>query len=833
MTEMQSLRHRLIRQPGPVSGECWIAFFDGVAHPVLIKNAQGQVIFANRAACDLLGRDRSGLAGGAEHELVAGTQAEQIASFDAEAMRRGSVSAEQEMPGPRGVRRFLVSRRPAGEHLVVTFFEITDLRETEGVLRQREAHLRNLLELHPVAPFSFTADGVLSDLSDRLVAITGLPAGTRHVDAWWAAMHPCDRRDLRRAWIRSVRGGQSFDAEHRLQMPDGAYRWFRARVVARPRDQDQRVDRWFGIIEDVHERRTTVEQLRESEARFRAFADDAPVMIWVTDTEGRNVFVSRSWLGATGQSLDEALGTGWIDAVHPDDRDATAAITRDAMRRRIAYTNEFRIRRKDGGWCWVIDVGHPRLLADGTFIGYIGCCVDISARRQAEDDRVMAQLQVFHMARHDMLTGLPNRHYFGDCYQEAVASLAPERSVAVLMLDLDGFKTVNDTRGHPVGDQVLCEVANRLRTSVRSTDTVARLGGDEFAVIQTPIRSEQEACDLARRLIAAISKPFDLEGAVPEVGASVGIAFARGRGDSAEEIMRYADVALYAAKQAGRGTFRVFDEATDTHLQSRQKMKAALRAALGLGELSVFYQPLIGLRDGQVTACEALMRWHRKGAGWITPDQFIPLAEEAGLIGDMGDWVLHEACAQAARWPDSVSVAVNLSPLQFHGGALVDQVASALRASGLPPERLQLEITESVLLDPTDRNIGVLQDLRALGAKIVMDDFGTGYSSLGYLRSFPFDKIKVDRSFIRDLPDAREALAILKAVAGLGRSLDMRTTVEGVETQAQLDCAIAEGVDEAQGYFFSRPLPAPGIASFISGCLPKRRIQPATGDAAT
>ncbi len=207
MTEMQSLRHRLIRQPGPVSGECWIAFFDGVAHPVLIKNAQGQVIFANRAACDLLGRDRSGLAGGAEHELVAGTQAEQIASFDAEAMRRGSVSAEQEMPGPRGVRRFLVSRRPAGEHLVVTFFEITDLRETEGVLRQREAHLRNLLELHPVAPFSFTADGVLSDLSDRLVAITGLPAGTRHVDAWWAAMHPCDRRDLRRAWIRSVRGG--------------------------------------------------------------------------------------------------------------------------------------------------------------------------------------------------------------------------------------------------------------------------------------------------------------------------------------------------------------------------------------------------------------------------------------------------------------------------------------------------------------------------------------------------------------------------------------------------------------------------------------------------
>lgn len=818
MTDMPMLRTGLAARPDAVAEECWVGFFDGMVHPVLVKDRQSRLVFVNRAACEVFGHSRTELVGLAEHALIPSARPGDIDALDRAARDEGTSTSEQELPAPGGPRRFLVSRRPAGDFLVVTFVDVTDLRQTERVLREREAHLRGLMDLHPVIPFSFSPDGTLSDVSDRLAELTGLPADTRHVDSWWGVMHPDDRVELMALWAEAASRGGPFDAEHRLRMPSGAWRWFRVRVAAR-RDADGRIERWYGLLEDVHERHMSIAHLRESEARFRAFADDAPVMIWVTDVEGMNTFVSRGWLTATGQTLDEALGEGWLACVHPDDVEPSCAIFADALARRRSYTNEYRLRRTNGAWSWVIDVGQPRFLADGTFIGYIGCCVDISARRQAEDDRVLAQLQVFHMSRHDMLTGLPNRHYFGECYQEAVADLMPGRSVAVLMLDLDGFKAVNDTRGHPVGDQVLRQVADRLRTSVRSTDTVARLGGDEFAVIQTPVRSEKEACDLARRLIAAVSKPYDLDGTVPEVGASVGIAFARSQGDTAEEVMRSADVALYAAKQAGRGTCRVFDEATDIHLQTRQKMKAALRTALGKGELSVFFQPLVGLGDGEVTACEALMRWHRKGAGWVTPDQFIPVAEEAGLIGAMGEWVLHEACAQATRWPGHVSVAVNLSPLQFHGGALVDSVVSALRASGLPPERLQLEITESVLLDPTDRNIGILQELRGVGVKIVMDDFGTGYSSLGYLRSFPFDKIKVDRSFIRDLPHAREALAILKAVAGLGRSLNMRTTVEGVETQEQLDCARAEGVDEAQGYFFSRPLPAPAIETFIAARL--------------
>lgn len=815
MTDMPLLRRRGSAVTDAAAEECWIGFFDGVSYPVLVTNAERGIVFANQAACLLLGESRDALHGRPLHSLICCATAEDLSALDREAFATGTSSVERILPTSEGEGRFIVTRRPVGENIVMTFLDVTDLRQTEVTLREREVHLRGLLELHPVVPFSFAPDGTLADVSDRLAKLTGLPVDTRNVETWWAAMHPEDRAELERLWAHGVAQTGTLDAEHRLRDRDGNWRWFRIRAVAR-RDADGRIERWYGLLEDVHDRRMAVEHLRESEARFRAFADDTPVMIWVTDVTGRNTFVSRAWLEITGQTLEQALGDGWLTCVHPDDRIPALEAFAQALSRGRGYTNEYRLRRRDGSWSWVIDVGQPRFLADGTFIGYIGCCVDINARRQAEDDRVMAQLQVFHMARHDMLTGLPNRHYFAECYQEALAGLGRGRSVAVLMLDLDGFKAVNDTRGHPVGDLLLRQVADRLRTAVRSTDTVARLGGDEFAVIQTPVRSEDEAATLAQRLIEAVSAPYELDGTVPEIGASIGIAFARRRSDTVEEVMRSADVALYAAKQAGRGTFRVFDEATDFHLQSRQKMKAALRAALGKGELSVFFQPLVALLDRRVTCCEALMRWHRPGEGWVGPDQFIPVAEEAGLIGAMGRWILHEACAQAMGWPEDVSVAVNLSPHQFRSGLLVEDVISALRASGLSPHRLQLEITESVLLDPTDRNVGVLQELRKVGVKIVMDDFGTGYSSLGYLRSFPFDKIKIDRSFIRDLPDAREALAILKAVAGLGRSLDMRTTVEGVETQAQLDCSLAEGVDEAQGYLFSRPLPAEEVCAYIS-----------------
>lgn len=415
-----------------------------------------------------------------------------------------------------------------------------------------------------------------------------------------------------------------------------------------------------------------------------------------------------------------------------------------------------------------------------------------------------------------MLTGLANRMFFRECFDRALSKGGASQHMAVLCLDLDGFKTVNDTYGHPTGDALLRLVSARLIQSVRIIDTVARLGGDEFAVIQPLARGRDDAFSLAQRIIDTLSEPFNVEGVNITIGASVGLAFAPEDGTSADELIKAADIALYSAKAGGRGTYRRFNAAMHAQLQAHQQMKLTMRDALARGQFELHYQPLVSLQTRHVTGCEALLRWRHPERGMIAPSEFIPIAEETGLIVPIGAWVLQQVCLQASSWPEHVSVAVNLSPVQFKHPKLVKAVADAISAARLNPARLQLEITESVLLDESEHNLELLQQLRELGVKIAMDDFGTGYSSLGYLRSFPFDKIKVDRTFVRDLPEGKESLAIVRAVAGLGQSLGMMTTVEGVETEDQLKTVNAEGFDEVQGYIFSRPLPASEISKLIA-----------------
>jgi diguanylate cyclase (GGDEF)-like protein len=424
-----------------------------------------------------------------------------------------------------------------------------------------------------------------------------------------------------------------------------------------------------------------------------------------------------------------------------------------------------------------------------------------------------------HMARHDMLTGLANRMFFRECFDRALSERRPGQRMAVLCLDLDGFKAINDTLGHPAGDALLRQVSQRLVQSVKATDMVARLGGDEFAIIHPAATALDEAFHLAQRIIDTLCEPFTIEGVSATVGASVGVAFAPEDGTSADDLIKAADIALYNAKSSGRGTYKRFDAAMHAQLQAHQEVRVALRGALQRNEFELHYQPLISLRSRRVTGCEALLRWHSPERGMIAPSEFIPIAEETGLIVPIGEWILAQACRQAAQWPEHVSVAVNLSPVQFKHRNLIKAVADALSASRLAPARLQLEITESVLLDESEHNLQLLQELHGLGVKIAMDDFGTGYSSLGYLRSFPFDKIKVDQAFVRDLPHGKESLAIVRAVAGLGQSLGMTTTIEGVETEDQLAIVNAEGFHEVQGYIFSRPLPASEVCKLIDGPL--------------
>jgi len=452
--------------------------------------------------------------------------------------------------------------------------------------------------------------------------------------------------------------------------------------------------------------------------------------------------------------------------------------------------------------------------------------IDANQRLKVEiADREESQAISQYLAYHDSLTGLGNRLLFKEQLEEALkdVSITPH-PLAVLFLDLDGFKAVNDTLGHSIGDMLLKSVATKLRDILPRTDRIARLGGDEFAILQISATQPGSSIALAERIIEVVGQPCSIDGHDVTVGASVGIAVAHPGDTNTENFLKSADLAMYSAKSDGRGTYRMFDPEMDAIVQARRLLERDMRTALAQDGFRLFYQPLVNLQTKKVTVFEALMRWQHPERGIVPPSEFIPVAEEMGLIVQLGEWALRQACAEATKWPDGICVSVNLSPLQFSKGNLVSTVVSALASAGLPASRLELEITESVLLEKSERHITILNQLRDLGVRISMDDFGTGYSSIGYLRSFPFDKIKIDQSFVRDLLVDEGSLAIVRAIAGLGVSFGMITTAEGVETEEQMQCLNLEGCIEVQGYLYSKAVPACEIVGVLEN-LDDRRLR--------
>jgi diguanylate cyclase (GGDEF)-like protein len=437
--------------------------------------------------------------------------------------------------------------------------------------------------------------------------------------------------------------------------------------------------------------------------------------------------------------------------------------------------------------------------------GWLVTHEDISERRKAEE-------KIAYMAHHAALTDLVNRTQFIERIEyELARTRRSTEKFAIFIIDLDHFKDVNDSLGHPVGDLLLQKVADRLRRSTRESDTVARIGGDEFAMLQT-LDGDGEAMDgiiaLAQRILRNIDAPYEIDGHHINIGASVGIALGPQDGIEAGQLMKNADLALYRAKSDGRSDYRFFEMAMDVEARSRHALEADLRKALVRGEFEVYYQTVYSFETGAICGAEALVRWLHPERGMVRPDQFIPLAEELGLISPIGEWVLKTACVEAAKWPSNLKLAVNLSAAQFKRGNLVNVVRSALIDSGLAPERLELEITESVLLTQNAYNLALLRGLKQLGVSIVLDDFGTGFSSLSYLRMFPFDTIKIDRSFVSDVSTREDCAAIISAVTSLSKALGIRTTAEGVETREQFELLRAAGCTLAQGFMLSRPRPA-------------------------
>jgi diguanylate cyclase (GGDEF)-like protein len=482
-----------------------------------------------------------------------------------------------------------------------------------------------------------------------------------------------------------------------------------------------------------------------------------------------------------------------------------------------APSEQARTRRRE----WLMDDGRTievvvTRLPDGT---------SVAVHEDVTEQRRTAA-QISYLARHDALTGLANRAVLVEELGHRLRRNSRGEDLALLYLDLDQFKAVNDSHGHSVGDELLRAVAARLRACARDSDLIARLGGDEFAIVQCGAPQPMASRLLAQRLIQTLSSTFELGEIHAHIGTSIGIAVAPFDGDTPEILLRNADLALYRSKGDGRGTMRYFEPTMDERAQARRALETDLREALAQGQLHLEYQPQVRLRDGTVSGIEALLRWRHPVRGAVSPAEFVPLAEETGLIVPIGRWVLEQACRDAMRWPPDVRLCVNVSAVQFRKGTLLVDVARALGDSGLPAGRLELEITESVMIRDTSQSVGLLRQLRQAGLSVALDDFGTGYSSLSTLHSFEFDRLKIDRSFVQQLGRSASALTIVRAVAGLARNLGIATTIEGVETPAQCSIARQEGCDEVQGFLYSRPRPADEIAGVIASIDARRGTPP-------
>ena len=693
--------------------------------------------------------------------------------------------------------------------------DITERKAVEAALRESEDHYRHAVELSPSMPWVEDAEGNTLEVSSRWFELTGLPVEGSLGRGWTETIHPDDLEPTERTWQQALRSGEPYDVEHRVRVADGSYRWFRSRATARKGENGQ-ILRWYGSVEDIHDRKTAEIALWESEAFASSILDGTKDCIEVIDLNRRLQFMNgtcRKLMEVYGFRV--SAGQDWME-LWRDDLKAKAAEAFAAAQSGVTthLTNPgLTLEGRMGFWDVTLS---PILGPTGQPDRVLSVSRDITSIKVAQDELERARGAAETAARHDSLTGLLNRPAFHEQLQRQLEQTTSESQTAVLFLDLDEFKSVNDSLGHPAGDQLLRLAAERLRTCLRGTDIIARFGGDEFAILQTAVGGLEQVESLAQRIIDGLSEPYLLEGREVVVGVSIGVAVASVQKVEANVLLKNADIALYQAKHAGKGVSRFFESGMDEAAEEDQQLRSELHDAVARGEFRVLYQPVVEFETSRVTSFEALVRWQHPRRGLLSPAEFIALAEDTGDIEEIGDWVLREACATAATWPEEISVSVNLSPRQFRGSCLKEAVSQALAASGLPARRLLLEITESVLLQDEAVVREALERLRALGVRISIDDFGTGYSSLGYLQRFAVDNIKIDRSFVADLEDNPRTLAILRALMALGQDLGISLTAEGIETPAHMKKLSAMGFSQGQGYLFSRPMPADAVNAFLS-----------------
>lgn len=668
---------------------------------------------------------------------------------------------------------------------------------------------------HFVYHIDFTS-GRFDYVSSAAATLFGLSIDdlmTRGTAALQEFMDPGDYQRCRDAFrdLCAAHPGEVIPArvEYSLHSAEGGLRRYSdsIKLVA---DAEGQLQHGYGIASDITALWQAEQALEESERQFRATMDAAQVGIFVLqDFKFRYV---NPWLcqqfGYSAEDLIDKRGP--LDLVAPDFQE----VVLDQMRRRAAgeagQPYEVLARRQDGSTLPMMILGSP-----STFRGKpasVGTVVDLTEQKNAEQ-------RILELAYFDPLTGLPNRRLLEDRFSQALAVTERERGeMALAFIDLDHFKRVNDSLGHSVGDALLCAVAERLATVVRKVDSIARLGGDEFILI-LPGLNASDAADVARRLVEVCAQPFRLGGHDLTVTPSLGISLYPGDGKDFETLLKNADTAMYQAKQAGRNTFQFYASEMNVATLEHLMLESNLRSALANKEFMLYYQPLVALASGRIVGVEALIRWQHPHIGLISPARFIPVAEDTGLINPIGDWVLFEVCQQAQAWQaagiDPVTVAVNVSPVQFRQSTFVDVVAGALAFTGLEPSLLELELTERTVMHDAEVNLGTMSALHRMGVELAVDDFGTGYSSLAYLKRFPVSKLKIDQSFVRNVVGDADDQAIASTIVSMGRSLRLKVLAEGVETAEQLDWLKAHDCDLVQGYLFSPPVPAEQMAELL------------------
>jgi len=669
-----------------------------------------------------------------------------------------------------------------------TLEDVHDRKLAETALRESEEFSRSILESSDMAVEVLDPDGTLVFMNGpglRIMEVSDFAAiAGRPYDSFW----PADVAPAVRYAIGEARNGQS--VRRTLYGPTalGKPRWWDLSISPVP-NAEGKVTRLLALSRDVTEAKRNEVEVAAAARRLSNVLESTMDSVVSVDGDWRITYMNRR-AAAFFPADGPAVGGDFRDLIAPREAEPFMVRYRQAMQeqRSIAFEDYL---PSAGAWLEV--------QAYGSSAGLIIFFRDVTERRRAQE-------QIAHLARHDSLTGLPNRLHFHDELGRSLADTGESRSLVVMSVDLDDFKLINDTLGHLAGDTLLREVALRLEAA-GSGGFVGRLGGDEFALFMR-IDDPEQAATTARSIIRAISSPYQIDGETVEIGASIGIALACSADRDADMLLHQADIALYRVKAENGRNFRFFELEMDHALRERREMKRELASAIGRNELSIVYQPQIDVASNRLVGFEALLRWTSPTRGPVSPAVFIPLAEESGLIDEIGAFVLRRATAEAVHWPDGIGLAVNLSPVQFKSGPVSVAVRGALAQSGLDPARLELEITESVLLDQTSGAIAMLEEIHAMGVRVALDDFGTGYSSLSYLQRFDFDKVKIDRSFVSGLPDNPGSVAIVRAIVGLGRSLQIRVTAEGVESFEQLLFLAEEGCDEAQGYLFSQPIPA-------------------------